>query len=476
MLSLSINSHAPEPQYIQVYTQIRDQIKNGDLPYGSRLPSIRSLQQHMHISKTTVETAYQMLVTEGYVISKPRSGLYVASPFQLEPPQTQTRQMVDQKDLSSLPFAPGVASALIDFRPSAIHEQTFPFRLWRKMLHHALDHAQHKICSYGDPQGELSFRTVLASYLRHSRGVRCVPEQIVVSSGIQYSIAILIKLLQGVNHIAFEEPGYAPVRDHFLQSGYRVTPIGVDEKGISLDEVARSQAQVVYITPSHQFPTGSIIPYPERERLLQWARTSEAFIIEDDYDGEFRYVGKPIPSLQGLDHAGRVVYLGTFSKAFSPALRMSYMVLPAELARKLPSIQYLYQGPSRIDQWAMQAFMEQGHWYRHIRRIRRTYAKAHHRFIELLHAHLGELVTISGHNAGLHVQLTVKTREPASSLVKRAAENGVQVYDVSELWMTPPASEYPRIYMGFAGMDESKMEEGIKRLSQAWKGISELSR
>lgn len=471
MLNLNLSSDVPQPHYMQLYTQIREQIRNGSIPHGSRLPSIRSLQLHLNISKSTIETAYQILLTEGYALSKPRSGLFVANPLGIKPFCALPEVPHATSEYLLAPSLHVPDAHLIDFRPSAIDQQIFPIQNWKKALHRAIEQHHSQLCTYGDPQGEYSFRSTVSEYLRISRGVVCSPEQIVIGSGIQYSIGILAKLLTNINHLAFEEPGYVPVREHFKQYGYQVTPISVLDNGISLDELENSDAQAVYVTPSHQFPTGSVLSYPERERLLHWARTKDAYIIEDDYDGEFRYSIKPIPSLQGLDQGGRVIYLGTFSKAFTPALRMNYMVLPVELVDKMKRIQYLFDGPSRIDQWAMQSFMDQGHWYRHIRRMRKVYGKKHHRFIALIHSLMGEHVRISGHNAGLHIRLTVKTRQTSDTLIKLAAEAGVRVYDLHEMWSKPTKLEYPHIYLGFAGMNEIEMDKGVHLLNKAWGDI-----
>ncbi|MFC5702598.1 PLP-dependent aminotransferase family protein [Cohnella faecalis] len=471
MLNLNLTAHSSQPQYMQLYTQIRDQIRSGGVPYGSRLPSVRSLRLQMNISKSTIETAYQILLTEGYAVSKPRSGLYVANPLGVKPYRPSKDSGSAPGEHPHSPPSPTSEPFSIDFRPSAIDEHSFPVRIWRKMLHDALDRSPDKICKYGDPQGEHSFRSVLAEYLRNSRGVVCTPEQIVIGTGIRYCIGVLSKLLTGIGPVAFEEPGYAPVREHLISNGFQIAPIPVVDQGISVEELDNSPAQAVYVTPSHQFPTGRVIPYPERELLLQWARKRNAYIIEDDYDGEFRYFVKPIPSLQGLDRDGRVIYVGTFSKAFTPALRMNYMVLPLELVDKMKNVQYLLDGPSRIDQWAMESFMEQGHWYRHIRRMRKIYGKRHHRFIETIRAHFGDRVQITGHNAGLHIQLTVKTRQPSEALVRLAAEEGVRVYDLPEMWMKPHRSEHPQIYLGFGGMDENGIDKGARLLRKAWEGI-----
>jgi GntR family transcriptional regulator / MocR family aminotransferase len=256
-----------------------------------------------------------------------------------------------------------------------------------------------------------------------------------------------------------------------MMNGCEILPIPVDDKGLCLTALEASTAQILYVTPSHQFPTGSVMPYPERERLLEWAKARNAYIIEDDYDGEFRYLGKPIPSLQSLDNHGRVIYIGTFSKALTPALRMNYMVLPPKLIERLLNIPHeLLFAPSRVEQWGMQSFIEQGHWYRHIRKVRNMYRKRHHLLIELVEKHLGEFVEITGQNAGLHIQLTVKKRQSSEELVGSAAEAGVKVYDFRKMWMKQKqhSAEYPKLYLGFAGLSMKAMDTGIRLLQKAW--------
>ncbi|WP_134685332.1 MocR-like pyridoxine biosynthesis transcription factor PdxR [Brevibacillus migulae] len=471
MLQLHLTTETDLPLYMQLYHQIRSHIRSGALSDGTRLPSVRSLQLQMNISKTTIETAYQMLLAEGYAISKPRSGLYVANPVGSRISLEMNKQVRDQQPGSSdtTIWSTAPAHIEVDFKPSAVDEHTFPIRLWRKMLQNAIEGAGRELCQYGDPQGEYSFRKVLAEYLRNSRGVICSPEQIIVGSGISYSVGILSTLFcEEIRHIAFEEPGYAPVRQQLIENGFELIPIAVHERGLSLSELENSAAQAVYVTPSHQFPTGGVVPYAEREQLLGWARSTNAYIIEDDYDGEFRYLGKPIPSLQGLDRDGRVIYIGTFSKAFTPALRMNYMVLPMELMGKARRIQEMFLGPSRIEQWAMQAFIEEGHWYRHIRRMRKTYRAKHQRLIELIQSHFGDKAEITGHSAGLHVQVTMKTRETAASLIRLAEQEGVRVYDFRQMWMNPAYEEYPKVYVGFGGIGHREMEKGIGLLQKAW--------
>lgn len=471
MFDILLSEQTDHPLYMQLYMQIRNQIRSGVISNGRRLPSVRSLQQHLNISKTPIETAYQMLSAEGYVVSKPRSGLYAVNPYEIRSSLQKNDSDHHVADLQPSTRTPTLQNYLIDFNPSGVDKDMFPVRTWRKMLNSVLEHDSENICQYGDPQGEYGLRSILTDYLRNARGVVCSPEQIVIGSGIKYSIGILTELLTDIQHVAFEEPGYGPVREQFIRKGYQLIPISVHDKGISLEELENSEAQAVYVTPSHQFPTGSVIPYAEREYLLTWANLRNAYIIEDDYDGEFRYFGKPIPSLQSLDRQGKVIYMGTFSKAFTPALRMNYMVLPMEMLRKMKSMENLLSSPSRIEQWAMQSFIEQGHWYRHIRKMRKKYREKHHRLIELLQTYFAKGVDITGHSAGLHIQVTVKTHRTSEELVTLAASEGVRIYDLNSMWMNRNPSGYPQLYLGFGGISESEMETGILLLRKAWSCI-----
>jgi len=472
MFDILLPEQSEQPLYQQLYFLIRDSIRSGVIANGQRLPSVRSLQNQLNISKTPIETAYQMLTAEGYVISKPRSGLYAVNPYQRGVARPMSGEVA--KPAPAAP-AQGTEYSLppvqVDFNPTALDPEAFPVRIWNKMLKESLDHHLHEIGHYGDPQGEYGLRMVVSDYLRNSRGVQSTPEQVVIGAGTAYSMGILSKLLKGIQAVAFEEPGYSLVRDQFHLNGFQVIPIPVGDAGISIAALKRRQVQLVYVTPSHQFPTGSIMPYPERERLLQWAEDNHAYIIEDDYDGEFRYHGKPIPSLQGLDRSGRVIYAGTFSKVLTPTLRMNYLVLPSDLLNRLKKMPHaLFFAPSRVEQWAMESFFKEGHWYRHIRRTRSLYRKRHRHLIDILHTYLGNQVEISGQYSGLHIQLTVKKHVTSDELIRLAAEQGVRVYDLRKMWIgqTQDAGQYPRLYMGFAGLREEEMDYGIQLLRKAW--------
>lgn len=472
MFDLLITEQQDTPLYQRIYDEIREQIHIGRLQGGMRLPSVRSLAIQLNSSKTPIETAYQMLLAEGYVLSVPRSGLYIADYDRLFP--TEPSRPFNSSPTPGRPEEPlhlPAPPTAVDFNPTSLDPALFPFRTWSKLLKQSLEHFAGDMGKYGDPQGEWELRTAVAQYLWSSRGVNCLPEQIVIGSGMAYSIGILIKLLPGLKRVAMEEPGYNLVRDQFVLNGYGIDPIEVRKNGIEVSDLWTSSAQAVYVTPSHQFPTGGILPYPDRERLLDWAAERGAYVVEDDYAGEFRYSGKPIPSLQSLDRRDRVIYIGTFSKAVTPALRLNYMVLPPALLETLRSMPYeILFAPSRIEQWAMYLFIEQGHWHRHIRKMRNTYRRKHRHLLALIALHLGDLVEVTGEHAGLHLQLAVKTRQSAQSLVKLAAGAGVAVYDFHKMWMgeKPIAEKFPNVFLGFAGIGLQEMETGIRLLRKAW--------
>lgn len=467
MLEILIKDEKNTPIYLTLYRHIRDAIRNGEITNGMRLPSIRSLQMQLNISKTPIETAFQMLIAEGYVISKPRSGFYAINPQAVLP--TKQYELFADQEIKGINCPHIESKPTIDFDPSAVDPHCFPIRTWNKMLKEALENFSMDIGKYGDLQGEFKLRAALADYLFNARGVHCTPEQIIIGSGIADSIRIICHLVNDNSRIAFEEPGYNLVRQQFIMNGFEVLPIQVGEKGISVHDIEGRSAKLAYITPSHQFPTGCIMPFSEREHLLKWAINKDAFIIEDDYDGEFRYTGKPIPSLQSLDEYDRVIYIGTFSKVFTPALRMNYMVLPQKLLKKLKESSYeITSAPSRITQWAMISFIEHGHWYRHIRRVRKLYRKKHHKLIELIQENFHNHIKITGQNAGLHIQITVNTNQSTETLIKSAAEEGIIVYDFKNMWMTIRTDPFPRLYLGFAGVSEKDMEKGIELLKKAW--------
>lgn len=466
-ISPKLDEAAKEPLYIQLYQYIKEEIQTGRILASTRLPSIRQLAHFLHISKTTIQVAYQQLLAEGYIESKERSGFYVVDMAResFEHPPASYSSPSPSRDSSSKP-----KPIRYDFYMSKIDVDHFPYDKWRMHSNQSMNLEQKQLLSYGDRQGEVGLRRALSQYLRQARAVNCSEEQLVIGAGTQTMIRLLCQLigLDG-NPIAMEEPGYHGVRTMFQQLGFSIKPIPLEEDGIAIAELVRSKAKVVYITPSHQYPLGMVMPIAKRMKLLQWAEENGSLIIEDDYDGEFRYHGRPIPSLQGLDAHGNVVYIGTFSKSLMPAIRMSYMVLPERLLNMYhKNLLMNDQTASKLHQNTLQLFMESGEWERHIRRMKKVYQKKHDVLLQTIKNVMQGNVTITGQDAGLHIVMKVHSRIPVEGLVKIAEESGVKVYSTANDWCSCP-KEYPSlILLGFGGLSLQEIVQGIERLHAAW--------
>jgi GntR family transcriptional regulator / MocR family aminotransferase len=457
-----------EPLYLQLYTYIKDEIYSGNIAPSIRLPSVRKLSDYLQVSRNTVEAAYQQLVAEGYVESRPRSGLYVA-PMDKEPLFLQNSLPVPSQ--SGNEWSRNEAGAcLYDFKYGTIDPDSFPYAAWRKAINQCVHPDEQELLFYGEPIGEYGLRAQIASYLRQARGVSCCAEQIVLGAGTQQSLGMVCQLLGADKRkIAMEEPGYDGARIVFENCGWSTAPIPLEDDGLSLEKLEKSEAKLVYVTPSHQFPYGMVMSITKRLKLLQWARECGGIIIEDDYDGEFRYTGKPIPSLQGLDAGENVIYMGTFSKSLLPSLRISYIVLPRRLMEEYKRKFGAYGQPvSRMQQKALQLFMESGEWERHIRRVRNIYHKRNFALLESIKTIMQEKVRIIGKDSGLHMLLEVRSRRSEEELIEAAEKYGVKVYPTSRYWVHPPKMEHPFILLGFGGLSEEKIEQGIRRLHEAW--------
>ncbi|AZN39833.1 PLP-dependent aminotransferase family protein [Paenibacillus albus] len=435
-----------------------------------KLPSIRSLGRQLNISKTTIETAYHLLLEEGYVISKERAGLVVVNPY-LAGTSIPTNSFVRPIQVTE-PVAKDHADKeqnYIDFSLLTIDGDSFPLRIWKSILGESLTLHNQSLHEYGDPQGEYSLRESLAQYLRHSRGVVCSPEQIVIGTGISSSIHLLSRLLGENLHIGIEKPGIAQVRTIFTQNRFHIVPFSMDSNGELEHELTGNKIRLLYVTPSHR-PTGEPLPYVMRQQMLQWASSNGGYIIEDDYDGELRLSGKPIPSLQGLDKNGVVIYMGTFSKVFTPSLRMNYMVLPQLLLEKLHALSQVYSCPSTMNQWAMQLFMSRGHWYRHLRRMRKIYRLKHEALIRFIRSHMPDSVAVNSSGSGLHIELSITADVSAEQLIELARQEGVLVYSSQDAQLRS-ARGNPKIYLGFGGIKEKEMERGVQLLREAWSAV-----
>ncbi|MEH6943319.1 PLP-dependent aminotransferase family protein [Bacillus sp. JJ722] len=465
-MTLLLERKSGEPLYFQLYQHIKKDIISGKLAANTRLPSIRALSAHLHISRNTVESAYQKLIAEGYVRSKSRSGLYVIE-LELEKlpaPYSRRRKPFEarQKDIAPVQY---------DFRYGDVDVAHFPLATWRKLTNQCLQPEQVELFSYGDSQGESGLRVEIAKYLYDSRGVNCSPDQIIIGAGIQNLLSMLSGLMGTANNsIAMEEPGYDGVRTIFRHNGFSIHPIPLDNDGLNIGKLYESKSRIVYITPSHQFPLGMVMPISKRIQLLKWAVDQDGIIIEDDYDSEFRYVGKPIPSLQGLDTNQRTVYLGTFSKCLLPSLRVAYMILPPSLLElhKKQGYRLYDQTVSWLHQKTLELFMSNGHWEAHIRKMRNVYHRKQSKLIEVIRELMGDQVTVIGQDAGLHILLHVHNGMNEMELIRAAAQEGVKVYAVSPFWVKHNQDEASMVQIGFGGLSNEDIVLGIHSLYRAW--------
>jgi len=458
-----LNNNAPVPLYKQLYNQIREHVLSGKLPANAKLPSVRDLAAELSTSRNTVEGAYQELYAEGYIYSRQRSGYFVSVLDHDVAPLSLSREPRRQNRLPR-----PSSSYTYDFHPARLDPASFPTALWRSCFLECLRESSRELSQYGDPQGDWGLRSTIQQYLESSRGVICAPDQILISAGLQQSLEIVAHLLQeSHSSVAVENPGYQLPRAVFRNNSFHVVPVAVASSGLDLNILKSSGSTIVYVTPSHQLPMGYVMPIANRLKLIEWAESGGNLIIEDDYDSELRYHGKPIPSLQGLRPDGNIIYLGTFSKILSPALRLSYLVLPRSLLATYHGLyQDYFSAVSLLEQRTMARFMEQGHWVRHVRRMRIIYKKKHDTLLQAIEHHFGGKAAVIGHGAGLHVVLQLHEGNCAEAeIIHRAEQKGIRLFPFSTTCATVEPAQ-TNLLLGFGGMSAPELEQGINLLSQ----------
>ncbi|MGG3466905.1 PLP-dependent aminotransferase family protein [Neobacillus pocheonensis] len=458
-----LDDKGDKPLYIQLANYIKQEILSGRIKREEKLPSKRNLSQYLGLSLNTIQSAYDQLSAEGYVDSRPRKGLFVAA---IEEDINSNRYY---PQISEAKFEQLKANVKIDFNSGKVDLEHFPFPIWRKLTMQSLYADQSEVFNNGDPQGELLLREQIATQLFASRGVRCNPDQIIIGAGTQVLMCLLALIIGKDKFYALENPGFHRTRTVLQDLGVETIAIPLDENGIYVKGLKNSGAHVVYVTPSHQFPFGMVMPISRRMELLKWAEDYKGYIIEDDYDGEYRYKGQPIPSLQGLDTRGNVVYLGTFSKSLIPSIRISYMVLPATLLTKYQEHFTIYkQTVSRLHQNTLYHFMKDGHWQSHLNKMRTLYRKKHAILMSSIKKDFGDKVNVIGENSGLHIVLELKNNMQENELINSALKVGVKVYPLSMYYHNSQECMGSKVILGFGGLSESQIEKGIRLLKQAW--------
>lgn len=463
-MTIRLQTNGEKCLYEQIYEHIRQEIREGKLLAGERLPSTRSLAEYLQVARSTVEYAYDQLLSEGYIESKPYKGYFVCrleELFQLEENlRPDTMQLRDKHG--------NVGKYLYNFSPYEIDMTGFPFGVWKKITKNILTDGNSELFSQGEPQGDYDLRLTISRYLHSSRGVNCTPEQIIIGAGNDYLLMLLEKILGRHVRIAMENPTYKRAWQIFQSFAYNIVTVDMDESGMKVSALEKADVSAAYVMPSHQFPTGTVMPIGRRRELLKWAdRGEERYLIEDDYDSEFRYRGKPIPSLQASDEHGKVIYLGTFSKAIAPAIRVSYMVLPETLLKKYRKNCYFYSCTvSRIDQRILNEFIRDGYFERHLNKMRKIYRNKHDILLESLKP-FEEQFEISGEHAGLHLLLTAKKNTAEEDYIRAAIEKKVKVYGLSDS-MVAKSTGKATILLGFGGLKEDEIIKGVNLLKEAW--------
>lgn len=466
-MTIRLRTDSDKCLYQQIYEHIRQEIREGKLLAGERLPSTRSLAEYLQVARSTVDYAYDQLLSEGYIEARPYKGYFVCrleGIFTME--QREETEIRTESENFGEETVPQEGS--IDFSPYGIDMNGFPVGVWKRITKNILNDDNSDLFAQGEPQGDYDLRLTISRYLHSSRGVNCRPEQIIVGAGNDYLLLLLEKILGRHVGIAMENPTYKRAYRIFQSFAYRIYTVDMDDKGMRADRLSGLPVSVAYVMPSHQYPTGAVMTIGRRAELLRWAeKEPDRYLIEDDYDSEFRYRGKPIPSLQSSDEKGKVIYIGTFSKAIAPAIRVSYMVLPKRLLEVYRRECSFYSCTvSRIDQRILNEFIRDGYFERHLNKMRMRYRTKHDALLAGLEPFKKAFV-ISGADAGLHILLTAKGTVTEKELLEKAAAEKVKVYGMSEN-MVETMSPKATVLLGFGNLEETEMQEGLRRLQKAW--------
>lgn len=437
-LTNALDPASQMPLYEQLYQSLAAEMRAGTLPAGTRLPGKRSLAAELSVSVNTVDAAYQLLVAEGYLASRARSGFYVQEYLTL--PGRPHGAPPRPAPAAAPTVTPAVPPVRYDLSTGGVDTALFPFRTWGRLQKELL-YSSPELLGHGDAQGDENLRQALAAYLEEYRGVRCGAHQVVVGAGLEYLLSLLAPLLPGP--AAVENPGYPRARRVLENSGMPCRWLPVDEGGLSVRALAASDAALCYVTPSHQFPTGVTMPAPRRAELLHWAaqKPRARYIIEDDYDSEFRFDTRPLPSLQGMAGAdGPVIYISTCSRSLAPSIRIAYMVLPEHLLPAWRRTYALYSSTvSRFEQQTLARFITEGYFTRHLARERVAY-KARRTALAnaITQAFAPGRVTLTGLHTGLHLLLSVQDAPPDTSLVRAARAQGILLAPLSAYYFAEP--------------------------------------
>ena len=464
MLTYSFDNRGKYTLYEYLYKQIKNDINTNKLLPKEKLPSKRALAKHLNISTITVENAYSQLVAEGYLYTIPKSGYYVS-----EIPVDNYKLDKDYRDNITLTNRekPTTNNYFVDFVNNSTAPENFPFTTWNKMMRETMSEDQNDLMIKSPSIGVYRLRCAIVKYLYSFRGIDVEPEQILVGAGTEYLYGLIIQLLGRDRRYAVEEPGYQKISHIYHAYKMEYVHINLDPKGINISELEQSGADILHITPSHHFPTGLVTPISRRYELLSWAsKSKDRYIIEDDYDSEFRLLGKPIPALQSIDVSGKVIYINTFSKSLTSTIRISYMVLPMVLMEAYrKELDFYSCTVSNFEQYTLARFIEQGYLEKHINRMRNHYRNIRDRILYYIKKYLAyKKGRIMEEDAGLHFLLELDTVLSDEELITVAAQNGINISCLSQYYYDQTKAISNTIILNYSGVNADNIKEGIDRL------------
>lgn len=464
MLTYSLDERNGLSLYDYLYRCIKNDILSGKIKAGEKLPSKRALAKNLGVSVITVENAYSQLLAEGFSDSVEKKGYYVADISIDRMEKSHVKKNIPEKLYES-----NEQQFVADFVTNTVSIDKFPFSQWSKLTRNILSAESAELLIAAPSEGVFELRKAIADYLYNFRGIEVSPSQIVVGSGTEYLYGILLQLLGHDNIYAMENPGYSKVYSILKGNGVSCQHIDIDDKGMRIDRLIDSGANIVHLTPSHHFPTGIVMPVSRRFEFLEWAAgNDESYIIEDDYDCEFRLQGRPIQTMFESDNNGKVIYMNTFSKTLAPSFRISYMVLPLHLMERFKKkLGYMSCTVPNLFQYVLAEFMSKGYFERHINRMRVVYrARRDELLAAIKNSRLSEKTDISEENSGLHFLLKVKTDITDKELVKRAGERGINIRCLSDYTYGEVSGNEHMLIMNYSGIEPEMIKEAVNILSE----------
>lgn len=463
MLTYSFLDLGSDSLYEHLYKCIKNDIINGKLGAGDKLPSKRSFAKNLDISTITVENAYAQLMAEGYIYSMPKKGYYVAEVKSMSEPKRTERKIHPRV------HEPEKAGYFVDFISNRTGHGSFPFSVWAKLMREVLSGESSTLLSPPPAGGIMELRKAIAEHLYQFRGIGVSPEQIIIGAGTEYLYGLLIQLFGSEAVYAIEDPGYRKIAQIYTSHGVQVRYVPMDENGVRTEVLEASDSDILHLSPSHHYPTGTVTSISRRYELLGWAsRSSMRYIIEDDYDSEFRLMGKPIPALQSIDVMDRVIYMNTFSKSLSSTIRISYMVLPVKLLEKFYEKLGFYSCTvSNFEQYTLARFISGGYFEKHINRMRNYYRNQRDILLESLKkSSIAKRVRIKEENAGLHFLMEISTDMSDEALEMAAEEEGIGISCLSRYYHHPEEAKQHVVVLNYSAVDREKMDEAMRRLGR----------